>query len=542
MQSVLLQVERLDATAYTPTDLSNYYTKDETSGATDIATALNGKANTTDIYTYIDGIGIKVQNASGTRRKSINLNVPIYSGSAMAAVSCNIESGSGNGLNNISGGASFGAGFMVKTKNNSEAAFGKNNVTRQTNSGGAWGANFVSGNTLLSVGNGDDGHAHNAFEIRQNGDIYITSGGTDASWYSKPMVKLQDALDGKQETLVNQVNIKTINNESILGSGNIDIQGGGGGGKAISAGTNISITSGETADTINCTLPIKTNAWNSLTFNSSRNPSQVLYASAFGDYTTASGKGSFAIGKETTASGNYSFVGGDNYSQAKGSDSFSFGDGTIANKNASVAFGRNITTKNECEFSCGKLNNSVSVTTTFGDSGNTLFSVGNGITNYHNAFEIRQNGDIYITLDGQDVKLQDQLGGGGSDINVVQTTGTSTTDVMSQDAVTTQLNNKANKSAAVGGYRFGSTNDVNYLKYRNVSNDDIGSEIYYPKINGKGILTNNSTWAENNYNFQLVETSAITTSVTSSSTDSQIPSAKAVYDAIGDIETLLSQI
>ena len=30
----------------------------------------------------------------------------------------------------------------------------------------------------------------------------------------------------------------------------------GGGGKAIEAGTNISITTGETADTINCTLPI----------------------------------------------------------------------------------------------------------------------------------------------------------------------------------------------------------------------------------------------------------------------------------------------
>ena len=38
------------------------------------------------------------------------------------------------------------------------------------------------------------------------------------------------ALAGKQETLVSGTNIKTINNESILGSGNITIQGGGGGG------------------------------------------------------------------------------------------------------------------------------------------------------------------------------------------------------------------------------------------------------------------------------------------------------------------------
>lgn len=39
-----------------------------------------------------------------------------------------------------------------------------------------------------------------------------------------------------------------------------------------------------------------------------------------------------------------------------------------------------------------------------------------------------------------------------------------------------------------------------------------------------------------------VDTTAIVTAITSSSTDSQVPSAKCVYDAIGDIETLLSQI
>lgn len=39
---------------------------------------------------------------------------------------------------------------------------------------------------------------------------------------------LQTALGGKQATLVSGTNIKTINNESLLGSGNIVIQGGGG--------------------------------------------------------------------------------------------------------------------------------------------------------------------------------------------------------------------------------------------------------------------------------------------------------------------------
>ena len=47
------------------------------------------------------------------------------------------------------------------------------------------------------------------------------------------------ATSGKQDTLVSGTNIKTINGESILGSGNIEIQGGGGG--SYSAGTNIQI-------------------------------------------------------------------------------------------------------------------------------------------------------------------------------------------------------------------------------------------------------------------------------------------------------------
>ena len=121
---------------------------------------------------------------------------------------------------------------------------------------------------------------------------------------------------------------------------------------------------------------------------------------------------------------------------------------------------------------------------------------------------------------------------GGSSINVVQTTGTSTGDVMSQNAVTTELNNKASKSQAVGSYQFGEASGVDKIQLKSVSSTNIGNAIYYPKINNKGILTSSVTYAQNNFNFQLVETSAITSSVTSASTDSEIPSAKAVYDAL----------
>lgn len=44
----------------------------------------------------------------------------------------------------------------------------------------------------------------------------------DQSKFAKPT-----DLNGKQDTLISGTNIKTINNQSILGSGNITIQGGG---------------------------------------------------------------------------------------------------------------------------------------------------------------------------------------------------------------------------------------------------------------------------------------------------------------------------
>ena len=47
---------KLDVTAYTPTDLSNYYTKSETSGATEISTALSAKASKTE---DLDGVKLK---------------------------------------------------------------------------------------------------------------------------------------------------------------------------------------------------------------------------------------------------------------------------------------------------------------------------------------------------------------------------------------------------------------------------------------------------------------------------------------------------
>ena len=163
-----LNERKLDASAYTPIDLSNYYTKSETSGATQIANALGAKQ---DVLT--EGRAIDITN------NVISLDLPISAGTGTNSI---IEGASTKAF----GEQSHAEGFNTVANNQSEHASGRYNVSSSasTTFGNA-------GNTLFSVGNGTAENArHNAFEIRQNGDIYISSGGTNTS----PMIKLQDNI------------------------------------------------------------------------------------------------------------------------------------------------------------------------------------------------------------------------------------------------------------------------------------------------------------------------------------------------------------
>lgn len=82
-------------------------------------------------------------------------------------------------------------------------------------------------------------------------------------------------------------------------------------------------------------------------------------------------------------------------------------DNTSVNLNGVHIEGGGNIAKNNYEHSSGVKNQSYYNSSTFGDSGNTLMTVGNGKdqyannraanTNYHNAFEVRQSGDIYIS-------------------------------------------------------------------------------------------------------------------------------------------------
>ena len=205
-----------------------------------------------------------------------------------------------------------------------------------------------------------------------------TSGKVDSNVYTAYTASTDTAIQGKQDTLVSGTNIKTINNTSILGSGNIVIQGGGG--KAVSAGRGISITTGETADTINCTLPFEIINSNSVTLG----------------------------GFNNTTKGNFCYFGGhDNVINNYGTKHYIIGDSNKIGLSRYDPNFYNTLTVGEYNINRGGV--------VFGrynsSSSDTLFIVGNGTNDNarHNAFEIRQNGDIYCSDGTNDVKLQDTI-------------------------------------------------------------------------------------------------------------------------------------
>lgn len=61
-----LNDRKLDASAYTPTDLSDYYKKEETSGKTELTTAFNSKANSTDLATKANQSDLTAHTGNST--------------------------------------------------------------------------------------------------------------------------------------------------------------------------------------------------------------------------------------------------------------------------------------------------------------------------------------------------------------------------------------------------------------------------------------------------------------------------------------------
>ena len=479
-----------DATAG---DLSNYYTKSETSGATEISTALASKADTATTYTKTE-VDNAITAATSTKQDTL------VSGTNIKTINNESILGSGNiDVQGGGGGSSYTAGDGIDITNDVISVTGKVDTTAfiahtadtvihvTSAEKASWNAksdfsgdynDLTNKPTIPTVPTSNTAFTNDAGYITSDalngyattGDVqtatadmatktwvgnqgYLTEHQSLSNYYTKSetsgATEISTALASKQDQLVSGTNIKTINNESILGSGNITIEGGG---KAINAGTNISVTTGETADTINCTLPITadttTNApkikigsdYSLLTSNSSVSPYNITKAYGnilFGNSNTVfnnDGNGgeisyNFLLGAfnsvqavgfyKPTASSNM-LCGSRNTTQS--SNDFAFGNYNTFSKSHQFAVGDYHTPKNDYETNFGKYSISVSASTAFGNSGNTLFSVANGYNtaNTHNALEIRQNGDIYIA-DTNDtsttnyyqkpmIKLQDALG------------------------------------------------------------------------------------------------------------------------------------
>lgn len=203
------------------------------------------------------------------------------------------------------------------------------------------------------------------------------SGKVDTSTFETYSGNVESALSGKQDTLSAGTNI-TISGNVISAEG---------GGKAIEAGRGISLTTGETADTVSFNLPIY------------------------------QGKGNNSI----------------SITQPSGTTQFS----NNVSGYSTTAIGAGLKVTNHCETAMGLYNVNTNVIdgTPFGNSDATLFSVGNGSgTNQrHNAIEVKQNGDIYIADTNNTsyadfynkpmIKLQDALSGGSITVSSAITSG-----------------------------------------------------------------------------------------------------------------------
>ena len=211
---------------------------------------------------------------------------------------------------------------------------------------------------------------------------------------------IKELHETAQPTLVSGTNIKTINNESILGSGNITISGSG-----VQSNWNETDTTSLAYIQNKPTIPntgilyytnptyltkgyvCKDLVDNPSYFNTNIGSCAFVLGNGNGGTTDkrikATGILSISLGMATKAQANYSFAQGF-YAEANGMCSQAQGWHTLA--------------QNNYEHASGTFNNSTKTNTTFGDNGNTLFSIGNGGSpeNKHNAIEIRQNGDLYI--------------------------------------------------------------------------------------------------------------------------------------------------
>lgn len=190
-----------------PTDISQYWTSAQTQSA--ITQAVSGKQDTLSAGTGIDITNNVISvtgGSSGGKAIEGGHGITVTTGATADTVSIDLPISGGSGTNSLivghystssSGNMGFAGGYRVSTQNYAEFGYGQYNTSRKAST--SFG---VSGNTLFTIGNGDSTSArHNAFEIRENGDIYIPDTNSSGTYYQKPMIKLQDKFTEINNTI-----------------------------------------------------------------------------------------------------------------------------------------------------------------------------------------------------------------------------------------------------------------------------------------------------------------------------------------------------
>lgn len=304
----------------------------------------------------------------------------------------------------------------------------------------------------------------------------------------------------------------------------------GGGGKAVSGGTNISITTGETADTINCTLPITATSSPFNTISVGVNSRGGKYNTLIGPNVKCDDRSMhnvFLIAQSSTNSSQGSYV--------KGSENVIIGSMKNGEMNWDIP---SFSTSKSVVIGGGQMytgkNNSLAIGYNANVSGTTK-------TNINNQIKVDDSNQVYIyNKDNTEmICLQDQLGGGGS-ITIDTSLDSGSTNAVANSAITNAINSKMDEvnfasfygnqySAGLKGYYYDSQTETQTEKFNWGLIWQSDGSIGFDSLGNLAV-------------FNKIDTSAITTSISSSSTDAQVPSAKAVYDIVGNIETLLSKI
>lgn len=124
-------------------------------------------------------------------------------------------------------------------------------------------------------------------------------------------------------------------------------------------------------------------------------------------------------------------------------------------------------------------------------------------------------------------------GGGGGSVTVDSALSTTSTNPVQNKVITSALNNKADSSSLAAVATSGSYNDLS----------DKPTIDSAPTINSGNAVASNGVYRALQSAVTGMQTTAnLVTSVSSASTDSQYPSAKLLYDTVGNIETLLAAI